>query len=279
MTPTPSDRSDEPDGKSHSRAVFRSDALQGRRILITGASRGLGAAIAQACHEAGARVALTDLDHDGVAAVAGRFDDALAFAHDVSDPASWEVAVEAVRSRWGGLDGLVNNAGIFESITLSDAPVEAFRRSLDVNLTGTFLGIQAFLALNQSRGGSIVNLASVRGIVSGTGMAAYSASKAGVRGLTRAAAVELGPLGIRVNAICPGTIVTSMSQNAAAGSDWEGYLSRIPLGDAGRPHDVAEVACWLLSDASAYVSGIDLPVDGGILATGNSLEPEVTSQG
>jgi 3alpha(or 20beta)-hydroxysteroid dehydrogenase len=249
-------------------------ALDGRTVLVTGAGRGLGAATAGACVAAGARVVLTDVRADLVeATAAGLGPGAVGLHHDVADEASWAEVTAVVRSMFGGLDGLVNNAGIFSPLPLAGGSVADFRRSLEVNLTGTFLGIKAFVDLAPPGGGSIVNLSSVRGLVSGAGMAAYSAAKFGVRGLTRAAAVELGPRGIRVNAICPGTIESDMSLAAADGHDWIGYLGRIPLGQAGAAVDIANAACWLLSDAAAYVSGIDLPVDGGVLATGNTLQP------
>jgi 3alpha(or 20beta)-hydroxysteroid dehydrogenase len=249
-------------------------SLDGRTVLVTGAGRGLGAATARACLAAGARVVLTDVDAETVTTTAAALGaGATALQHDVADAASWDRVADAVRARAGALDGLVNNAGVHAPLRCADGDVGDFRRSLDVNLTGTFLGIQAFTRLAPSGGGSIVNLASVRGLVSGDGLAAYSAAKFGVRGLTRSAAIELGPRGIRVNAICPGTIETEMSQTAFADYDWDGYLRRIPLGHAGAPLDIANAACWLLSDAAAYVTGIDLPVDGGVLATGNTPEP------
>jgi len=249
-------------------------ALDGRTVLVTGAGRGLGAATAQACVDAGASVILTDIRGPLVEATAAELGAAATgLAHDVADPSSWAAVVDAVRATHGGLDGLVNNAGIFERVPLADGHVDDFRRSVEVNLTGTFLGIQAFLQLHRGGPGSVVNLSSVRGFVSGEGMAAYSSSKFGVRGLSKAAAVELGPLGIRVNSICPGTIASDMAAQAFAGYDRDAYLRRIPLGYAGTPVDIAGAACWLLSDASAYVSGVDLPVDGGVLATGNTPQP------
>lgn len=253
--------------------TISSGALDGRTVLVTGAGRGLGAATARACVAAGARVVITDIRAQLVEAVAAELGDAAtALAHDVADEASWAEVADTVRTTSGGLDGLVNNAGIFQVLDLTDGRVEDFRRMLEVNLTGAFLGIQTYVQL--ARGpGSIVNLSSVRGFVSGAGLSAYSAAKFGVRGLTKSAAIELGPRGIRVNSICPGTIDTDMSQAAAAGYDWDGYLRRIPLGHAGAPVDVTNAVCWLLSDAAAYVSGVDLPVDGGVLATGNTPEP------
>jgi 3alpha(or 20beta)-hydroxysteroid dehydrogenase len=210
-------------------------SLDGRVVLVTGAGRGLGAATAQACRAAGARVVLTDVDAETVAATAAPLGGALALQHDVADAGSWARVEDEVRDAFGRLDGLVNNAGVYRPLRCADGDVDGFRRSLDVNLTGTFLGIQAFTRLAPS-GGSIVNLASVRGFVSGDGMAAYSAAKFGVRGLTRSAAIELGPRGIRVNSICPGHHRDGHVPLGLRRIRLGGLPPSHPPGARGRPH-------------------------------------------
>jgi 3alpha(or 20beta)-hydroxysteroid dehydrogenase len=161
--------------------------------------------------------------------------------------------------------------------SLQDATLADLRQTLDVNVGGTFLGIKWYLDLHESTGcdapGSIVNVSSVRGLIGGARAATYAASKFGVRGLTKAAAVELGPLGIRVNAVCPGPIESDMSLGNPQfdGLDWDAYAARLPIGRMGRPVDIGEAVAWLASDASAFVTGVDLPVDGGLTATSYSV--------
>jgi 3alpha(or 20beta)-hydroxysteroid dehydrogenase len=246
--------------------------LAGRSVVVTGAARGLGAAIAAACVDHGATVVLADVLDDELASTAERLGPAATPCRlDVTDAAAWAALPV------GRPDALVNNAGIILSASLREATVEQLRRTLDVNVGGTFLGTQWFverhLAAGDHRPGAIVNVASVRGLIGGAGAATYAASKFGVRGLTKAAAVELGPLGIRVNAVCPGPVESDMSvgNDQFAGLDWAAYASRLPAGRMGRPVDVAEAVAWLASDASAFVTGIDLPVDGGLTATSYSI--------
>lgn len=254
-------------------------SLAGRTVVVTGAARGLGAAIARACIDRGASVVLTDLLAEELAATAASLGPrASAELLDVTDPDGWRALADQLRATIGRPDALVNNAGIvvpkpIESTTLAD-----LERSLDVNVCGTFLGVRTYVELHRAaangRPGSIVNVASVRGLVGGANALTYCASKFGVRGITKAAAVELGPLGIRVNTICPGPIESEMSRNNPdfADMDWDGYVSRLPLGRMGQPLDIGEAAAWLTSDASAFITGVDLPVDGGLTATSYSVE-------
>ncbi len=157
--------------------------------------------------------------------------------------------------------------------SLLDTTLDDLELSLAVSVRGTFLGMQTFARLHRDTGcarpGSIVNIASVRGLIAGPGTTSYSASKFGVRGLTKAAAVELGAMGIRVNAVCPGPIESDMTVGnpQLAHLDWDGYVAQLPIPRLGRPLDVGEAVAWLASDASAFVTGIDLPVDGGLTAT------------
>jgi 3alpha(or 20beta)-hydroxysteroid dehydrogenase len=248
--------------------------LEGKSVIVTGAARGLGAAIAATCLGHGARVLLTDVLEDELASTVAALGPAARGTRlDVSDPADWDRLVAILLADGWTPDVLVNNAGIIRPTPLMDTTYESFQRTLGVNLTGTFLGIQAFVRLHQhapaGHAASIVNIASVRGLVSGPGAASYAASKFGVRGLTKVAALELGALGIRVNAVCPGPIASDMSiaNPDFAAMDWEGYAAQLPLHRLGQPTDIGEAVAWLASDASAFVTGTDLVVDGGLTST------------
>lgn len=260
--------------------------LDGKTVLVTGAARGLGAAIAAACVGHGARVIVTDVLDAELAATADSLDGA-ATTHrlDVTDEASWAALATHLLDTVGRPDALVNNAGIVRSASLADSDYEDLRRSFDVNVGGTFLGIKTFLDLHQRtdsrRPGSIVNISSVRGLIGAARTVTYGATKFGVRGITKSAAVELGPLGIRVNSVCPGPIESDMSVGNPqfGGLDWGAYVAQLPLARMGRPADIGEAVAWLASDASAFVTGIDLPVDGGLTATSYSVVPASTLPG
>jgi 3alpha(or 20beta)-hydroxysteroid dehydrogenase len=256
--------------------------LSGKSVLVTGAARGLGAAIAQASVGHGATVVLADIETETLAqTVEALGPSARGVELDVSSPEAWERVGADLRESTGRPDVLVNNAGIVKPGPLVDTSYDDFVRHLTVNVVGPFLGIRTYVELHRSTGcerpGSIVNISSVRGLLGGRNTGAYAASKFGVRGLTKVAAVELGELGIRVNAVCPGPIETDMSvaNPDFAAVDWETYVARLPLGRIGRPVDVAEAVCWLGSDASAFVTGVDLAVDGGL--TSFAVGPEARS--
>lgn len=244
--------------------------LTGKTVVVTGAARGLGASIARTCIQSGATVVVTDvLGQELESTVAELGPNATGRLLDVTDPDAWDALAAYFRSRGGCPDALVNNAGIVKLAPIESTTVADMDRALGVNVVGTFLGVQMFARLHgeltDPRPGSIVNVASVRGLIGSMNAITYCASKFGVRGLTKAAAVELGHRGIRVNSICPGPIESDMSSNnpAFAHMDWDGYASRLPLGHMGQPADIGAAAAWLVSDASAFVTGVDLPVDGG----------------
>jgi 3alpha(or 20beta)-hydroxysteroid dehydrogenase len=258
--------------------VVVSALLAGTTVLVTGAARGLGAAIAGTCVGHGARVVLTDvLERELALTTAALGDAATAHVLDVADPAAWDALAEELSGTIGRPDALVNNAGIVRAASLLDTELEDLRRTLDVNVGGTFLGMRTFLRLHvrsgTTRPGSIVNISSVRGLIGAPRTVTYAASKFGSRGLTKAAAVELGRFGIRVNAVCPGPIESDMSvgNEQFAGLDWDGYVAQLPLARMGRPVDVGEAVAWLASDASSFITGVDLPVDGGLTATSYSV--------
>jgi 3alpha(or 20beta)-hydroxysteroid dehydrogenase len=239
--------------------------LDGRVALITGAARGQGQAEAERFVAEGARVMLTDVLDERGQAVAAALGERAVYRHlDVTRADEWAAAVDDLVARWGPLDVLVNNAAIHRVATFADTDEASYRVTLDVNLVGPFLGMQAVVALMRERGGSIINVSSANGLRGNGRAIAYTASKFGLRGLTKAAAIDLGPSGIRVNAIIPGTIRTEMIDYAL---DREPEIAAaLPMRRIGEPADIAAAAVWLASDDSAFVTGADIVVDGGYTA-------------
>ena len=234
--------------------------LEGKIALVTGAASGIGAAIAQALVAEGAKVIIADVtDQDG-AALAARIGPAASYVHlDVTKPADWDQAVAAATRAFGGLQVLVNNAGIATYGSIEDYSHAAWEKTLAVNLTGVFNGIKAVIpALKSAGGGSIVNISSAAGILAHVGMPAYVATKFGVRGLTKAAALELAAHGIRVNSVHPGIIRTPLS---TAGPQPD--TSAIPLHRIGEPGEVASLVVYLASDEASFSTGSEFIVDGG----------------
>lgn len=236
--------------------------LSERVALVTGGLGGLGAATVRLFASEGATVIAADLPPAAAELPPGVTYRAL----DVTDESSWQALAEDIRAEHGRLDVLVHSAGIAMSRPLLDTSLADFDRVQRINTTGTFLAIRTVAPLMPS-GGSIVTLSSVNGVLGATGLSSYVASKFAVRGLTKVAALELAEAGIRVNAICPGSIATPITDTPDfAGKDWAAYTATIPLGRRGQPDDVAELALYLASDASAYVTGTEILVDGGISA-------------
>ena len=237
-------------------------SLDGKVALITGAARGQGEAEARLFVALGAKVVLSDvLDGEPVAKDLG--DAARFVSHDVTDAQQWAAAVATAVDTFGGLDVLVNNAAIHWVRPLEQESQADIERLLRINLVGPILGIQAVApALRQRGGGSIVNISSTAGMTGYWGHGTYGASKWGLRGLTKVAAVELGPDNIRVNSVHPGPIKTSMLSEPMQQSDWPA----MPLGRAGEPDEVAQLVAFLASDASSFISGNEHVVDGGSIA-------------
>ncbi|MFF8283118.1 glucose 1-dehydrogenase [Streptomyces albus] len=250
--------------------------LTGRVAVVTGAARGQGAAHALTLAAAGARVVLTDIHEpdgespaDAAAAAAGRPDAALFLRHDVASADDWERVVATTVRRYGRLDVLVNNAALWHTAPVGEETEEGFRSLVSVNLVGPFLGIRAVLpAMRAAGGGSVVNISSTAGLTGIPGHAAYGATKFGLRGLTRSAALDVAADGIRVNSVHPGMIDTPMIAGVTGGGDGvrEREYPAVPLRRIGTPQDVAHLVLFLASDASSYVTGAEFAVDGGLAA-------------
>ncbi|MEO8812440.1 MAG: glucose 1-dehydrogenase [Caulobacteraceae bacterium] len=253
--------------------------LDGKIALITGAASGIGAATAKRFVEEGARVILADLDGEKARSVADGMGDNACFVRlDVTSQSDWAAAIGTVRARFGTLTTLVNSAGISIPATIEDETLEGFRRTLAVNLEGTFLGCKhAVAAMKAGAGGAIVNLASTLGVRAGAIFPSYAASKGGVRLLTRAVALHCAEQGydIRVNAVLPGAVHTEMVEGyiaggIAAGSTREaviaGFAAAHPMRRLGRPREAADAIVFLASDEASFTTGADLAVDGGFLA-------------
>ncbi|MSQ12269.1 MAG: glucose 1-dehydrogenase [Dehalococcoidia bacterium] len=251
--------------------------LKGKVALISGAARGMGATEARLFAKEGAKVVLTDvLEKEGTkvaAEIAENGGDAIFVRMDVTKEEDWKRAVQTTVQKYGKVDILINNAGIWKTGAVEDTTAQLWDQVMDVNAKGVFLGTKLVIPeMRKAGGGSIINISSVAGLMgAGTG-AAYGASKGAVRLLTKATAVQYGKEKIRCNSIHPGPIDTAMlSQLIAEGAGGsmtdEMMRAMVPLGRIGRPEEVATCALFLASDESSYVTGSELVVDGGLFAT------------
>ncbi|MCG0284526.1 SDR family NAD(P)-dependent oxidoreductase [Streptomyces sp. PSAA01] len=257
--------------------------LTGRTALITGGAQGLGEGIARALADAGAQVIVADIQDDLGTKLAETLGEPHRFVHlDVTSDESWSAAVASSIEQFGGLDVVVNNAGLEVTQLLVDTEPDDVRRMLEVNLLGTMLGIKhAFRAMRPGgaagQGGTIINLASVAATIAFPSIAGYSATKSGIDRLTRVAAMESGKLGygVRVNCVYPGLIATAMGQKLAAETAQLGLFESpeaavgavvdlTPSGRLGEITDIADAVAFLASDASRFVNGAGLPIDGGM---------------
>jgi 3-oxoacyl-[acyl-carrier protein] reductase len=240
--------------------------LSGRTALVTGAGRGIGREIARTLAAAGANVVCVDVDEAGISETAGSLgDNALAVRADVSNPADVDAAVARCVERFGGLDILVNNAGITRDGLLIRMKEAEWDTVLDINLKGAFLLLKAASRhLMKSKTGRIVNISSVSGLMGNAGQANYSASKAGLLGLTKTAAKEFASRNVCINAVAPGFIRTEMTAKLDP-KVLDAAVAGIPLKRMGEPPDIAAAVLFLSSDLAAYITGQTLAVDGGMV--------------
>jgi 3alpha(or 20beta)-hydroxysteroid dehydrogenase len=237
--------------------------VDGKVALISGGARGIGAACARLLVAEGAEVVVGDLLDDEGKALAEELGQAARYVHlDVREPEHWTSAVATAVDEFGKLDVLVNNAGIANGSALQTFDLKQWQRVLDVNLTGTFLGMRASAdALIASGAGSIVNVSSIEGLRGTPWAHGYVASKWGVRGITKSVAMELAPHGVRVNSLHPGLIRTPLTEKVPDN------IIKIPLGRAGTAEEVAAFVLFLASDESSYATGAEFVMDGGTVQT------------
>ena len=240
--------------------------LAGRTAVITGGAQGLGFAIAERFVDEGARVVLGDINLEATQAAAdklGGADVARAVRCDVVSSAEVEALVGAAVEQFGALDVMINNAGITRDATLRKMTEDQFDQVISVHLKGTWNGLRSAAAImREQKSGAIVNMSSISGKVGMIGQTNYSAAKAGIVGMTKAASKELAHLGVRVNAIQPGLIRSAMTE-AMPQRIWDSKVAEVPMGRAGEPDEVAKVALFLASDLSSYMTGTVLEVTGG----------------
>jgi 3alpha(or 20beta)-hydroxysteroid dehydrogenase len=246
--------------------------LDGKVALITGGARGMGKSHVRYFTAEGARVVFGDVLDEPGEAVAAKLDPGSCryVHHDVTSEADWAAAVAAATETFGGLDILVNNAGVLAFGSIAEMPLADFRRIMDINAIGCWLGMKSVIEpMRAGGGGSIVNISSIEGLTGAADCSAYAASKFAVRGMTKAAAQELGRFGIRVNSVHPGGILTRMVLGTAQTMDperGERYFKALPLARFGEPVEVSRLVAFLASEESSYCTGSEFVADGGILS-------------
>jgi len=239
--------------------------LDGKVAIITGAAQGQGAAAAHVFAREGAKMVLTDINPDG-GRVAEEFGDNAVFVeHDISQEDRWSQVIAVTLDRFGRIDALLNNAAYYSPKALIDTSAELMNQHYRVNQLGAFLGMKsAAPAMQSSGGGAIINVSSAAALRGAPDLFAYTMTKWAIRGMTKSAALEFAPLNIRVNVIIPGVIDTAMFRDHNTREFQEALLSIIPQKRVGKPEEVAELAAFLASDASAYINGAEITVDGAI---------------
>lgn len=245
--------------------------LENKVAIITGAGSGMGETAAGLFAKEGAKVVATDINLEAVEAVAAKIreagGEAIAVKHNVADKSDWDSVISKTIETYGKLDILVNNAGISVSKDFMEQTEEDFMKGFAINTNSVMFGMQMAIPHMESNGGSIVNISSIAGLTGMAGAGVYTASKGAVRSITKAAAVDYGKKNIRVNSIHPGYIVTPMSQQFMESEEYRPYfLSQIALPELGKAIEVANAMLFLASDEASHITGIELPVDGGVTA-------------
>src|ERR1700677_360832 len=242
--------------------------LDGKVAVITGSAGGIGAAAARRLAQEDAQLILTDADEQGAQRLADELGEcASALKHDVTSEQDWQTVLANALTAHGRVDVLLNNAGVFLATPLTDTSVEDFRRVMDVNVTGVFLGMRTLArTMIEQRAGSMINLSSVAGLTGPPFLTAYAASKWAVRGMSKVAAKELAQFGVRVNSLHPGQIDTDMNKHQREKTPEliDKLIRGIPLRRIGTPEEVAHAIAYLASDESVYVTGSELVIDGGV---------------
>ncbi|QIK66701.1 glucose 1-dehydrogenase [Nocardioides sp. HDW12B] len=243
--------------------------LAGKVAIVTGAAQGQGAAIARAYVAEGAKVALADIADDLGKALADELGpDAIYVHHDVSDEDSWKAVVEETVRAFGPVTVLVNNAGVLTFAELPTMELAEFQRLISVNMVGCFLGMKTVApVMKTAGGGSIVNCSSVEGLGGMPSLVAYTGTKFAVRGMTKAAAMELGPSNIRVNSVHPGMVDTNMTRSMAGDEGMAWAAKRVALRRVGTPETIAPMYVFLASEESSFSTGAEFVADGGATAT------------
>jgi meso-butanediol dehydrogenase/(S,S)-butanediol dehydrogenase/diacetyl reductase len=244
--------------------------FDGKVVIVTGAGSGIGAATAKRFGGAGAQVVLNDRTREPLEAVAAGLDPGRVVLQtgDVSEQADAETLIAAAIDRFGRLDVLVNNAGVVPTGPILEASVQDWRKVMAVDVDGVFFCTRAALPHLVQAGGNIVNVSSVSGLSGDWNMSFYNAAKGAVSNFTRSLALELGAQGVRVNAVNPGLTFTGLTQDIKRDQElMRRFAERIPLGRGAEPEEVADVIAFLASDAARYVTGVNLPVDGGLTAS------------
>ena len=240
--------------------------LDNKVAIVTGAAQGMGAAHAKRFIEEGAKVVLTDLNEEkGNAFAAELGENAIFVKHNVANEEDWATVIQKAEEAFGPVNILVNNAGISVNKSLMDFTLEEYRRIVDINQVSVFLGMKAVVpSMKKVSNGSIVNISSMNGLVAGA--IGYTDTKFAVRGMTKAASIELAGQGIRVNSVHPGVIATPMIQQADAKDVIEEFAKFIPLKRVAQPEEVSNIVLFLASDESSYSTGSEFIVDGGLTA-------------
>jgi NAD(P)-dependent dehydrogenase (short-subunit alcohol dehydrogenase family) len=247
--------------------------MQDKRCLVSGAARGIGLAVCERLIEEGAQVMMADIDAASGETQAQRLGEHAVFQPlDVTHDEQWDAALDAIERRWGGVDVLVNNAGIALMGDIESTTPEQWQRTLEVNLSAVMLGTRKAVARMKGQGGAIVNMASIEGLIGEPLALAYNAAKGGVRLFSKSAAIHCARAGygIRINCVCPGFIDTEMVRGAVGGLGAEAaeqfhqaLMARVPMGRLGHAREIANAVLFAASDEASFMTGADLVVDGG----------------